>query len=216
MTARGKPPKWSDESAVAKRVAEEIKEAELEEERLWYTHYLPEIEKAYATGRIPPVRLLHDWNKPHAPAPKPTAKERAAIEAVLKSGDVEILADLIRPESLGSELLAVNPAVEQGLSLATWYLLTQLVTGELDLRKIRGRGRPKLTADDRRAASPVHDAADVFSEIKDILTCLYPEQDHRQLRDRAIAIAAQHKGVAPSTLAKYLGRPKKDRRRLTS
>jgi hypothetical protein len=195
MTTRRRLPRWSDESAISKLVAEEIEQAELEEERLFYSHYAPQIPGV-------PVSWIN------------AGIERDAVAAALR-GDIAELAGLLNPEHPYNKLRKIP--IRSRLSPETWRLVVQFLTGERNLRsgRLKGeRGRPQMSSEERRAASPVHDAADEVLSIKIILHQLYPDQDRGQINDRAIAIAARRGGTAPSTLSKYLNRPRRDRRRL--
>jgi hypothetical protein len=72
-----------------------------------------------------------------------------------------------------------------------------------------------MTAEERRAMNPVHDAADMVPEIADILRRFYPEQTPAQIHDRALSIAAGMKGVkSAETVKLHLNRAKNDRRRI--
>jgi hypothetical protein len=195
MTARRRLPRWSDERAVARLVDEEIEQAELEEERLFYTHYAPQLPG------VPESQIN-------------VGIERDAVAAALR-GNIAELASLLDPEHPYNKLRKIP--IRSCLSPATWQLIVQFLTGERSRRsgQLKGeRGRPPMSAEERRTTSPVHDAADEVSAIRHILGRLYSEQDHGQINDRAISIAAQRRGIATRTLAKYLSRPKKDRRRL--
>jgi hypothetical protein len=210
------PPTWRDVDSVVKRVKEEIEEAEREEERLFYTHYLPEMERARAAGRFPNTffALPPDWRRSSSAPKFKLARQRAAIEAAVKRGDGKLLADLIRPISLDDEML-VNQEVEGGLAPETWDVIAKIITGELDLRKIRGRGRRKKTAEERRAQNPVHDAEDEVPNVELILTRLYyPSRTKAAIRKRAIEVAAKLTGARPETLKRHMRRSKGDRRRL--
>jgi hypothetical protein len=208
-------PTWRDVDSVVKRVEEEIEEEELEQQRLFYTHYLPEIERARAAGLIPNTffALPPDWRRSSS-APK-LARQRAAIEAAVKRGDGKLLADLIRPISLVGDEMFVNQEIEVSLALETWDVIGKIITGELDLRKIRGRGRRKNTAEERRAQNPVHDAEDMVPYVELILARLYPSQQTKAaIRKRAIEVAAKLTGARLETLKKHLRRSKGDKRRL--
>jgi len=84
------------------------------------------------------------------------------------------------------------------LSQEARELIAQRLVGEYKAR----RGRPKQDPEERRAASPVHNAATDFLEIKGILDQWWPEERGR--RDRAIAIAADKAGIEFGTLFNYL------------
>jgi hypothetical protein len=208
VPTRRRLPRWSDENAVAKLITEEIARAELEE----FYHF-----EAF---KVPDITLPKGWRD--APTRPSVAydigtSEQEAVEAALR-GDIELLADLLRPFS--GELLGlpdeVNPAIKR-LSPKAWSIIVQFLTGERNLRtgRLRGEpGRPRMSPEKRRAESPVHDAATEVDAIHDILRRSYPDQRSSQIRDRAMEIAAQRNDVEASTLAKYLSRPKKDRRRL--
>jgi hypothetical protein len=209
VPARQRSPRWTDEKAVAEFVAKEIAQDELNE--------LYRLEKY----KVRDIKLPKGWRD--APMRVSVAQrrwvgEQEAVEAAMR-GDVEPLANLLRPFAgvfgLPDE---VNPAIKQ-LSPATWAIIVQFLTGERKLRTGRlggGPGRPTMSLEERRAESPVHDAAEEVDAIRAILRRSYPDQHSRQIRERAMEIAAQRKGVELDTLVNYLKRPKKDRRRLTT
>jgi hypothetical protein len=212
VPARQRSPRWIDEEAVAEFVAKEIAQDELDE-----LYRLEEYKE-------PDIKLPKGWrDAPMRPelgfAYDIGISEWEAVEAAM-CGDVEPLAMLLRPFS--GELLGlpdeVNPAIKR-LSPDAWEIIVQFLTGERNPKtgKLRGeRGPRKKSAEERRAESPVHGAAAEVDTIRAILRRSYPDQHNSQIRDRAIEIAAQRNGVEASTLAKYLRRPRKDRRRLTT
>jgi hypothetical protein len=203
-------PRWDDEAAVAKLVDDEMRELRSEVDRLAWT----------TSGHAPegPEDLVEVWNLAQAEASRgwPPEGERAAVAAAAR-GDVRPLADLLRPlHHLGFLPDEVNPAIKN-LSPATWSLVVQFLTGERNLRTGRNRGepgRPKMTAEERRAANPVHDAAEEVPAIAAILRKLYPSRAKSALLERAVEIAARRKRVRRDTLARYLGRSRKDPHRV--
>lgn len=97
----------------------------------------------------------------------------------------------------------------------------------------RKMGRPKMSEQERRAKYPVHDAAEIVPDIKAVLKNQYPDQNAKDINDRACKIAAETVNlddndrwrpvlgsVRPRSKAtaekvmKYLSRPKRDRRRI--
>jgi hypothetical protein len=194
MTARRRLPRWSDESAVARLVDEEIERAELEEERLFYTHYAPQLPG------VPESRIN-------------ASIERNAVAAAFR-GDIAELAGLLDPEHPYNKHRKVP--IRSRLSPETWQIIIQFLTGARSLRsgRLKGeRGRPKLSADERRAMNPVHDAADEFYAIKNILKRLYPKQPSDQIEYRAERIAQDRANITTS-IRNLLRRPRKGRHRV--
>ena len=223
----GRLPRWSDENAVADFVAAEMEELRSEVERLNAIHPgpLPPLSKDLEeVAGLMCAEANRGW---------PVKGEKEAVAAAMR-GDVEPLADLLRPDATTLDMLRSNHAAGttlppselrtfarllrvRTLRMSTWILIAQFLTGERSLRtgRLRGEpGRPTMSSEKRRAESPVHNAAEEVDAIQAILRQSYPDQHSSQIRDRARAIAAQRNGVEAITLAKYFRRPKKDRRRL--
>jgi hypothetical protein len=191
-----RPPRWSDKKAVAKRVADEIEEGRLEIERLW---------TIYPDGRFSlPVHLktLEELIQAEWARGWPIDDEKGAVEAAHR-GDIEPLANLLRPLVSPPEFEipdAVNPNIKY-LSPATWSIIADFLTGALNPRtgRVRGRpGRPKLSEEERRAKNRVHDAADEFAVIRDILRYVYPERSSAEINLRAEEIAQDRARIKTS------------------
>lgn len=229
MPAPRRLPRWIDEAAVADLVAAEMEELRSEVERLNAIHPgpLPPLSKDLeAVAGLMYAEANRGW---------PVEGQKEAVAAALR-GDVAPLADLLRPDATILDMLESNfidvktlsPSelrtfarrlCVRTLSPSTWSLIAQFLTGERSLRtgRLRGEpGRPTMSLEERRAESPVHDAAEELDAIRAILRRLYRDQDSSQIRDRAMEIAAQRNGVKLDTLVNYLKRPRKDRRRLTT
>jgi hypothetical protein len=73
------------------------------------------------------------------------------------------------------------------------------------------RGRPKISEELRRAKNPIHDAADQFYMIREVLKDFYPHESRATIHERALTFAAEN-----SCLPEHLQRRKKDRRRVPS
>jgi hypothetical protein len=194
-----KVPQWVDEDAVTKLVKTALDDAEADAEYefamlRWDTH-----------PGIPGNELLDRM-------------ERDAVAAA-ERGEIRPLADLLRPEHPFNEhpLFGGDP-IRSKLSATTWTLVADFLTGERNPRtgRLKGKpGRPKMTAEERRAMNPVHDAADMVPEIADILRRFYPEQTPAQIHGRALSIAAGMKRVkSAETVKLHLNRAKNDRRRI--
>jgi hypothetical protein len=173
----------------------EEEEAAIEQAGVFYT---------YHADQVPDL-------EPRPASAATAAQVRRAIGAA-KRGDIEQLADLIRPVWSGRFPLserAINPSIGR-LSLEAWQLLYEYATG-LRTRKKRTRGRPKLSADERRAATPVHDAARFALQVEKILRSKFPREP---VREWAIEYAARRCEIEIETLGNYLARPRSDRRRI--
>jgi hypothetical protein len=79
----------------------------------------------------------------------------------------------------------------------------------------REPGRPKMTEGARRAANPIHDAADKVIVIERLLRENYPGQNIG-IRDRAVKIAAQRFSIEVARLRNYIRRSKRDRSRISA
>jgi hypothetical protein len=203
-------PRWSDEKAVAKKVADEIEEGRSEIEFLWAN---------YPNGKFPlPKHLwaLNELIQDEWARGWPIDDEEGAVAAALR-GDTEPLAELLRPRVNPPEFKipdAVNSAIKT-LSPATWSIIADLLTGKLNPRTGRGKGqpgRPRMSREERRARNPVHDAADEFLVIKSILRHQYPRQSVAQINLRAEKIAQDRARIATSVL-NLRGRTRKTRHR---
>ena len=78
----------------------------------------------------------------------------------------------------------------------------------------RKRGRPKMSEGARRAANPIHNAADKVPVIESLLREHYPDQ-RTGVRERAIRIAAKRFNIGYRTLCNYVRRAKHDPRRIS-
>jgi hypothetical protein len=194
-----KPP-WLNAEAVAALV-NELRDAEREEERWFYVHQqfqLPDLILPAAT--MARVRATQAQAARERPSP-PTAEEGAAMEAAQR-GDPEQLARIV-------ETGHCHPEVAR--------LAAQFIRGERDPRtgkqqrpldqrdprtgKLRRRRGPsKMTARKRRQRNPVHDAADEFEVVRDMLRELYPEQSARDINDCAEQIAKKRTGTRVSVM----------------
>jgi hypothetical protein len=81
-------------------------------------------------------------------------------------------------------------------------------------RPVRKRGRPKLSEGARRAANPIHNAADKVPVIESLLHEHYPDQ-RTGVRERAVRIAAKRFNINYETLYNYVRRAKHDPRRIS-
>lgn len=190
-------PLWADEDDVYARVQEELKNAELEEERQFY--------------------LLPWETYPGAPADEVIRGiEQQALDA-WRRGDLNPLTDLLRPDYP----LNKHPLIKHGrpirdqLSAEVWSLICDRLLG-----KKRKRGRPKKTAEERRMSNPIHDTAEMVPAIENILLRHYPNQPTSRVKERARAFAERLMGhddpdSAGSKVSGYLNRSKNDRGRLS-
>jgi hypothetical protein len=99
---------------------------------------------------------------------------------------------------------------------STRKLMAEFMTGDRNPQTGRkaGRGRPKMTREERRKINPIHRAADEVAVLRQRLHQLYPMQSAITVRKRAIDLAAKRTGAALETLRRHLRRPKNDRRRI--
>jgi len=201
-------PRWINEEAVAALV-NKLRDAELEEERYFYTvqqFQLSNVElPAATTARLRALLTQAARKQP----PPPTAEERAAMEAAQR-GEPEQLACLV-------ETGRCHPEVA--------LLAGQFIRGERDPRtgkqqrplderdprtgKLRRkRGPSKVAMDERRQRNPVHNAADEFEVVREMLWALYPEQVATEINHCAERIAKNRTGTRVS-VSNYRKRAKK-------
>jgi hypothetical protein len=201
----GPVPPWRDVEAITKRVADEIEELRSEVDRLaWTTNTgLPH------TGASEDLRAVYALAMAEVRRGWPATTEAAAVEAALR-GDANPLANyLLRPvPGMGFVPDEVNPAIEK-LSLETWTLIADLLTGARNLKtgKRKGeRGPRRRSKEERRKINPVHDAADHVPAVATILARLYPDKGRSELNKRAIEIAARLKRADAKVLKWHLNR----------
>lgn len=145
-----------------------------------------------------PELNIHPWDRPdfHAYVPWFSVLPKGQIRSSLEPQTYELIADILvrkhKPKTNKKDRLPPAPAEDQ--------------TNKKD-------GRPAASAEDRRKMTPVHDAADLVPLIEAILNEAYPGRRSRDIRDRALMIAARRKNILLKTLRNYLQRPLTDRRR---
>jgi|RhiMetdeSRZDD1v2_1073273.scaffolds.fasta_scaffold35305_6 hypothetical protein len=181
-------PPWRNEDAVAKLAIHELKDAALELEYQfamlpWETH--------------PGVAAFEVFD----------GIEREAL-AEVERGNLKPLAALLHPHHPMNKYPIYGRTLISALSPSTWELISDLLVG----RRKRNRGRPRKTEEQRRAMNPVHDATDEVLLIEQILSEHYPEQNNRQIRDRALQIVERRSGISQDILAGRLKRSKSDHR----
>jgi hypothetical protein len=205
------PPPWIEEGdAVYKLVQSELQAADLE------------VERRAAMFWAERMHLIPDRTRGELRREIVESKEREALDA-WRRGDRKPLADLVDPDDpLLDHLLKRHdrpiPRKDRPLriqlSAETWSIIRDSLLGKLPGK----RGRPKMTAEERRMLNPIHDAGDMAPVIERILRQHYPNQLASQVKDRAYAFAEKLKGIdnpqsAGSKVRDYLNSGKKDRRR---
>lgn len=204
------PPPWIEEDAVYKLVQAELREAELEEER----------QDAMFEAEHQDLMPDRTWAEICRDAAG--YAEREALDA-WRRGDRKPLASLVDPDDRiidialkkqGRPALRKDRPIRRRLSAETWTIIRDSLLGKLPGK----RGRPKLTAEERRILNPIHDAADSVLAIERILRQHYQNQPASQVKDRAYALAEKLNGIdnpqsAGSKVRDYLNSSKKDRRR---
>jgi hypothetical protein len=213
-----RPPRWTDEDAVVKFVEEKLEEAELEEERLSNTHYRLQFEEGYKEGWIKPFPMPSFSNRPLTEANQIKAAEQWAVDDAM-GGGVRRLAELIAPVTNADATPTINPAI-QHLSPATFALIVEFLTGKRKLETGRmsragggGPGRPPMTPEERRAANPIHDAAEEFPHVKAILKQHWPEQNSERIEHRTETILQKRYEITAS-VRNLKRRPRRGRHRV--
>ena len=101
----------------------------------------------------------------------------------------------------------------QQLAPSTLALVAEFLTGERNLTtgRLKGEpGRPRVSKE--RLSKDVHEAAEQFFIIREVLGRDYPGQSKADIRDRAMLLVEKLTGVLQKTLQNYLDLPKKRRR----
>jgi hypothetical protein len=166
---------WNDTAALAERVGKIISEANDEAEYEFYN-----------------LR----WDT-HPGIPMSEILDSIEHDAVMaaEAGNFIPLGDLVERKN---PLFGDFKSVDWDLKPATKALIAQRLRGE---HKVP-RGKPRQTADQRRANNPIHDAAAEVPLILNILRQHFPGR--RGYRDRAIDIAAHRIGLKRDRLAKHM------------
>ena len=133
--------------------------------------------------------------------------EREAVEAA-QGGNFGPLFDLLDPNHPLNHP-DIDPPICKSLALSTYALIREIGSG----RRKRAH-RPKLTEMQRRAQSPVHDAAEEVPVVEGLLRSWYPDRTASAVHDRALCVVAHNHKVPLETLTGYVRRSKADRRRL--
>jgi hypothetical protein len=130
--------------------------------------------------------------------------------------DVEAVIGLFRDETLGDwlqEHLHKFPTpLEEAIEKAERGDLTDLIAMARG-KKHRGAGSKWR----KLCTQPVHAAAAIVPDVELFLRMVYPEPElsDGDIYDRALLVAEDMTGASAAKIAKYLSRPRKDRRRLT-
>ncbi|MGB5903597.1 MAG: hypothetical protein WBH00_12150, partial [Xanthobacteraceae bacterium] len=107
-----------------------------------------------------------------------------------------------------------DPAARRMLSPDTYDLAAEFVSGARNAKngKLRGEGgAPRKSEDQRRAATPAHNAVEVLPLVQEILARHWPDQN---VRDRAVKVAAQIAGAEENAVHSLVRRSGRDRHRL--
>jgi hypothetical protein len=132
--------------------------------------------------------------------------EQEAVDAA-KDGDYRLLARLLCSRRASDGILTRNQAIAD-MRPETF----DLIAGFLYERG-RKRGRPTVSAEDRRWNTPVHEAADYVPIFKAILHRMFPDKSAKLIRARAIEFATLFCGVKDElTLVAHMARGPRDRK----
>jgi hypothetical protein len=207
-----KPPGWKDEIALVDYVSQAI--TDLLDDR-------GNIGKYGLAGwpfrqKIPP-KVAAAWlaeaieaNLVKLDLPRGHPIESDAVDAAVEGGNYAPLAWLLNSRHPLNDL-RMKPPLRTALAPSTYDLIADILSG----RRERPKHRPRLTEFERRAINPIHDAADEVTVVRRMLRAWYPEQEPKQIYDRALSIVARRHKVKSETLNFHLKRPKSDRRRPT-
>jgi hypothetical protein len=177
-------PKWKDEAGVAKLVEEILAERQIASDH--FRNCQPRFNTPFdLDDAVIGFRLA----------------EEGAVEAAYR-GDIVPLTELLRDPH------------RNWLLPSTVELVVEFMTGKRNPQtgKPKGAvGRRKMTSEQRLAVTPIHRAAFDFRAIQGVLREHYPSE---RVRERALELAAGRAKVEPENLRRYLGRSRRDRRRL--
>jgi hypothetical protein len=123
-------------------------------------------------------------------------------------GDFKSLAALLHPDHPWNQM-PDGRTIRAALPPDVWKLIFDRLSG----RHKAKRGSPPRPEWEKRLFVPVYGAAIDFSFIKQFLRDAYREQKPKDIHDRALAIAAQRRGIKTDTLSDHLQRSKKPRLR---
>jgi hypothetical protein len=221
-----KPPQWIDEEAVFKQIEGRLRN--FRDEVANADDYSDEVIRAMADLMVAEIERDDPFKD---------RDQQAAFKEALR-GKLVKMTDLLRPPRTQSGIY-MTPTHTVTLSSDNWDLIIEFLEGKRSFKsgKEKGRrGRPKMSPNERRAATPTHDAADFVPIIIKILCRMFPDQPAKNIRNRALIFAErigkvkshqqkkQKKQKKPrelaeprepgGTLANYYRRGPKDRRRV--
>jgi hypothetical protein len=127
------------------------------------------------------------------------SEEERAVEAALR-GDLEQFKAFIK----------TNPQLAQ----STRDLIVEFLDCKRSLHngKTDGKpGRPRDSEEQLRQNTSVHEAAEQFFIIRDILDHDYPKRSKADIKDRAMLLAEELNGVTDAALVKHLKLTKSER-----
>jgi hypothetical protein len=133
--------------------------------------------------------------------------EREAVKRA-EVGDLKPLAELLHPDHPMNRHPIGRKTLRESLALETWSLITKKLATGLPKRK---KGGQRKTANERRANTRTHDAAEEVTLIDGILRHAYPGQSAEQIRTAACNAVAERWNVSATTLANYFKRGEKRR-----
>jgi hypothetical protein len=179
--------RWNDDAAVFRHVQRELENEWLEQERQF---------------------MLLRWDT-HPGIPVADIARKAVTEALeaARHRNLKPLQALNSPKHPFNKYGLGGKTIRDYLPDEAWRLLSAK----------RGRGRPRMTPEQRRAHNPVHDAADLVPVISDILRRAFPDQ--RGIQDRADAYAerllcVKSRGHEGDNVRSYRHVSRKHRRKL--
>jgi hypothetical protein len=190
-------PPWGDEPAVTEYIRQLIDQSRT----LNYNDPRPLLLGHLSFNAPPPVRveLMRIFE---------IESERAITAAKEEGNYVPLFKLLESKHPLNNSQYEIE--LRRALSAEAYDLIAAIGAHRMKRAKA---GRPKLTDRERRARSPIHNAADDFRVARAILRQLYPEQLKDQIDDRAFSVAAQMHKTGVETLRDHLRRSKRDRHR---
>jgi hypothetical protein len=199
-------PRWSHEDAVFEVIKRELElEWELEQERQSVEYYATQAP-VWVFGGDGTILDMHYPDGTDCPRLSPEDLRNITIEAAVQAareGDFRPL-----------RKLTDDVQIRNYLPAEAW----RFINDRLDGKKIGKPGPRKKSSRERYALNPIHNAARLFPQIKELLHENYPKQDKKAVRDRALAFAARladMRGLGSAhRLALYMASGKKDRRRL--
>jgi hypothetical protein len=138
------------------------------------------------------------------------AARRARIDVSLNEVWRELEQDAVEKAKRRGDFRPLSNMVMSRIPLS--YEARILIVDKLHNRFRLPKKRPPETPEEKRERYPIYVAAETFAVVQNILRKMFPDQDHYQVRYRAIQIAAKRSGVSVETLDDHVTKRARKRR----